>query len=129
MKYETSIATKIEAEPDYVEDGDVILIMTANHSYQFAVSDSQARRGLLTGGALGERQFMATSSSLIEQGYSARFDVGLANSVCRILTSDVIDLVCIRKGEQAGQQTIRFPYPDTSDFGGIEVQSQSISCL
>jgi len=113
MQFETSIATKIDEESDYVRNGDVILIVTANHAYQFTVSDSHARRGSLTGGALGEKDFHATSRSLIHEGYGARFDVGAPGPPSRMETSEVRELVCIREGEKAGLEIIKFP-PSTS---------------
>jgi hypothetical protein len=109
MNSELSIPTEIEDESDYVRDGDVILIVTANHSYQFVVSDSESRRGLLTGGALGERQFNATTSSSLQEGYGVRFDLGLPESCWRMVTSDVIELVCVRQGESATREIIKFP--------------------
>jgi hypothetical protein len=109
MNSELSISTEIEGEYDYVRDGDVILIVTANHTYQFVVSDSESRRGLLTGGTLGEGQFNARTSSSLQEGYGVRFDVGLPGSCCRMVTSDVIELVCVRQGESATKEIIKFP--------------------
>lgn len=109
MTSATDDSTLIDDEPGLVRDGDVILIETAHHSYKFAVTDSLSKRGLLTGGTLGEQELTAISGSLIEQGYGARFDIDLTNSLGRIVTSDVTDLVCIREGRTAAKYAIKFP--------------------
>jgi hypothetical protein len=109
MTDETSIAKTIEQESDSVRDGDVILIDTANHTYQLEVIDSCARVGLLSGGALGERKFGVSVGSLLEEGYAAEFVIRLAGSVCRMVTSDVTDLVFIRDGQKAPRKAVRFP--------------------
>jgi hypothetical protein len=109
MTSEIDDSTIIDDEPNMVRDGDVILIETAHHSYKFAVTDSHNKRGLLMGGTFGERGLTATSGSLIEQGYGARFDVGFAGSVGRMVTSDVTDLVCIREGHSVSTHAIKFP--------------------
>src|SRR5215203_3297360 len=83
MISEFSVPTEIEGEYDFVRDGDVILIVTANHSYQFTVSDSDARCGLLSGGTLGERKFDATASSSIQEGYGVTFHIGWPGSCYR----------------------------------------------
>src|SRR5215203_5730917 len=122
MISEFSVPTEIEGEYDFVRDGDVILIVTANHSYQFTVSDSDARCGLLSGGTLGERKFDATTSSSIQEGCAATFDLGSPGSWYRMVTSDVKELICVREGEQASREFIRFP----SFPSGIESQYNRI---
>jgi hypothetical protein len=109
MMSEFSIPTEIEGEIDFARDGDVIFIVTANHSYEFAVSDSEAKRGLLSGGTLGESKFEATTSSSIQEGYGVVFNIGLPGSTYRMVTSDVKELVCVREGESAARQFIKFP--------------------
>src|SRR5215203_6750003 len=109
MISEFSVPTEIEGEYDFVRDGDVILIVTANHSYQFAVSDSDARCGLLSGGTLGERKFDARTSSSIQEGCGVVFDIGSPGFCYRMVTSDVKELICVREGEQASREFIRFP--------------------
>lgn len=109
MLSEFSIPTAIEGEYDFVRDGDVILIVTANHSYQFAVSDSEARCGLLSGGTLGERKFKAITSSSLQEGYGVTFHIGTPGSCYRMVTSDVKELICVREGERASREFIKFP--------------------
>jgi hypothetical protein len=109
MTSETDDSTIIDDEPDVVRDGDVILIETAHHSYKFTVMDCHNKRGLLMGGTFGELGLTARAGTLIEQGYGARFDVGFAGSVGRMVTSDVTDLVYIREGQSVPTQAIRFP--------------------
>ena len=114
MSFEDNIApTKAEVKTDYVKDGDVIRLATANSSYEFSVCDCGARRGLLTGGALGEGPFNAFANSLLEEGYGARFLVALSGSTCRLVTSDIVNLVCIRDGQVAARKTIKFPTLDS----------------
>src|SRR5215217_7875720 len=122
MISEFSVPTEIEGEYDFVRDGDVILIVTANHAYQFAVSDSEARCGLLSGGTLGERKFDATTSSSIQEGCGVVFDIGSPGVCYRMLTSDVKELICVREGERASRESIRFP----SFPSGIESQHNGI---
>src|SRR5215216_3530228 len=109
MISEFSVPTEIEGEYDFVRDGDVILIVTANHAYQFAVSDSEARCGLLSGGTLGERKFDATTSSSIQEGCGVVFDIGWPGCCYRMMTSDVKELICVREGERASREFIKFP--------------------
>ena len=109
MISEFSVPTEIEGEYDFVRDGDVILIVTANHSYQFAVSDSEARCGLLSGGTLGERRFDAITSSSLQEGYGVTFYIGSPGSCYRMVTSDVKELICVREGERASLEFIKFP--------------------
>jgi predicted methyltransferase MtxX (methanogen marker protein 4) len=108
MTSELNVPTQID-EDDYVRDGDVILILTVNHSYRFAVNDSYTRQGILSGGALGERQFDATLNSTIQEGNSVNFNVGLHGTAGRIVTSDVTQLFCIRDGQRNSRGFIRFP--------------------
>ena len=108
MESEMSIVTKIESESEYIMDGDVIMIFTANHSYEFTVTDGQARRGLLRGGTLGEQQFTAISSSSIQEGYGAGFEVELHSRLCRLMTSDVTSLICIRERERTKKEILKF---------------------
>src|SRR5215203_5882214 len=122
MISEFSVPTEIEGEYDLVRDGDVILIVTANHSYQFAVSDSEARCGLVSGGTLGERKFDATASSSIQEGCGVVFDIGSSGLCYRMVTSDVKELICVREGERASREFIRFPsFPSAieSQYNGI----------
>ena len=109
MISEFSVPTEIEGKYDFVRDGDLILIVTANHSYQFAVSDSEARCGLVSGGTLGERMFDATASSSIQEGYGVTFQIGWPGSCYRMVTSDVKELICVREGERASREFIKFP--------------------
>jgi hypothetical protein len=109
MRSEFDIPTAIDGEQDYVRDGDVILIVTGNHSYRFIVTDCETRRGLLTGGSLGERRFDAITNSSFQQGYGLSFKVELSGSGYRMETSDVIELVCIRDGESTRREMIKFP--------------------
>jgi hypothetical protein len=109
MISEFSVPTEIEGEYDLVRDGDVILIVTANHSYRFAVSDSEGRCGLLSGGTLGERKFNAITSSSLQEGYGVTFYIGSPGSCYRMVTSDVKDLICVREGERASREFIKFP--------------------
>jgi hypothetical protein len=109
MISEFSVPTEIEGEYDFVRDGDVILIVTANHSYQFAVSDSEGRCGLLSGGTLGERKFNAITSSSLQEGYGVTFHIGSPGSCYRMVTSDVKELICVREGERASREFIKFP--------------------
>ena len=122
MISEFSVPTEIEGEYDLVRDGDVILIVTANHSYQFAVSDSEARCGLLSGGTLGERKFNAITSSSLQEGHGVTFDFGSPGSCYRMMTSDVKERICVREGERASREFIRFP----SFPSGIESQYNGI---
>ena len=112
MQSETSIVTKIDSESDYIIEGDVILIFTANHSYEFTVTDSFARRGLLGGGALGDQKVSANSSALIQTGYGAAFDVELHGSRFRLVTSDIVSLVYIRDHERLPKQILKFSSAD-----------------
>ena len=109
VQSEFNVATKIDDESDYVRDGDLIQIDTVNHSYQFAVKNRDAKRGLLKGGALGEGEFTATLSSSLQRGYGASFKVWLNGSLCRLMTSDVLNLVCIRRGERSPGAIMKFP--------------------
>ena len=109
MTSDSDDSTIIDDEPSLVRDGDVILIETAHHLYKFAVTDSYHKRGLLMGGTFGEGGLTATSGSLIEQGYGAKFDVGFAGSLGRVVTSDITDLVCIREGQSVAKRAIKFP--------------------
>ena len=109
MISECSVPTEIEGEHDIVRDGDVILIVTANHSYQFAVSDSEARCGLLSGGTLGEREFDAITSSSLQEGYGVTFHIGTPGSCYRMVTSDVKELICVREGGRVSREFIKFP--------------------
>ena len=104
---------KVEVEFDAVRDGDVIRIMTENSSYEFVVTDSRTRRGLLTGGALGDRQLNASSTSLLHEGDSARFLVRLEMTHCRVVTSAVKDLVLIRNSEDEAGLPIDLPSSNT----------------
>jgi hypothetical protein len=114
MQSETSIVTKIDSESEYLSDGDVILIFTANHSYEFTVTDSFDRRGLLTGGALGDQKVGASSSALIQTGYGAMFDIELNGSRFRLVTSDIVSLVYIREHERMPKQMLKFSSADSA---------------
>ncbi len=112
MQSETSIVTKIDSESEYISDGDVILMFTTNHSYEFTVTDSFGRRGLLTGGTLGDQKVGATSSALIQTGYGAAFEIELHGSRFRLATSDIVNLVYIRGNERLGKQILMFSSAD-----------------
>ena len=109
MISEFNVPTEIEGECDFVRDGDVILIVTANHSYQFTVSDCEARCGLLSGGTLGERKFNAITGSSLQEGYGVTFYIGSPGSCYRMVTSDVKELICVRAGARASCEFIKFP--------------------
>ncbi|HET9711994.1 MAG TPA: hypothetical protein VFP64_08935 [Pyrinomonadaceae bacterium] len=109
MTSEFSIPTAIEGDQDFVRNGDVILFVTGNHSYRFVVTNCESRRGLLSGGALGERQFNATTSSSFQEGYGVSFKIGLPDECYRMSTSDVVELVCVREGEHTRRGIIKFP--------------------
>ena len=121
MESEFNIATEIDEESDYVRDGDLIQIETVNHTYKFAVKSRDARRGLLTGGALGEGEFTATLSSSLQSGSGASFRVWLNGSLCRLLTSDITALICVRKGEREAREMMKFPSlnSDTGNFSRV----------
>ena len=122
MISEFSVPTEIEGECELVRDGDVILIVTANHSYQFAVSDSEARCGLLSGGTLGESKFKAITSSSLQEGYGVTFFIRSPSSCYRMVTSDVKDLILLREGAGASREFIKFPcFPSEteSQYNGI----------
>jgi hypothetical protein len=108
MQSETSIVTKIDTESEYVIDGDVILMFTANHSYEFTVTDSSAGRGQLSGGALKDQKVDATSSALIQTGYGAVFNIELHGSRFRLATSDIVKLVYVREHERLPVQILKF---------------------
>jgi hypothetical protein len=108
MNSELNFATEIEGESDYVTDGDVIMIFTSNHSYQFEVTDSHKKHGLICGGALGDEQFTAACSSSIQEGYGASFDVEFHGRLCRLLTSDVMSVVSVRKGTRSKIPIVKF---------------------
>ena len=109
MTSEFSIPTAIEGEQDFVINGDVIFIVTGNHSYRFEVTDCESRRGLLSGGTLGEREFNASTSSSFQQGYGVNFKIGLPNACYRMATSDVVELICVRQGESTRRGIVKFP--------------------
>jgi hypothetical protein len=108
MISEMSNATEIDSESDYVTDGDVIVILTSNHSYEFKVTDSHRKCGLIRGGALRDEQFSAACSSSIQEGYGAGFNVEFHGRLFKLLTSDVTSLVCIRKGKRTKMPIVKF---------------------
>ena len=53
LRIDRSVAAK-QIALDSLDDGDLLLIQTANSVYSFSVADAEARHGLLMGGQLGE---------------------------------------------------------------------------
>jgi hypothetical protein len=91
-----------------VSAADQIVIRTKNSEYQFSVVDPSERRGMLSGGSLGDHQRDATlvgslhdkgiasDSTKLEQGARALFYLSARNGIERLITSAITEIDHIR---------------------------------
>ena len=88
-----------------MSERDQIVIRTQNSEYRFSVIDPEERRGILSGGSLGNQQrdavlvgtlvgttSFASDPSSLKTGSRALFYLTARNGVERLITSDIVGL-------------------------------------
>ena len=96
-----------------ITESDTILIRTQNSEYQFAITDAEGRRGILSGGSLGDSGRDANlvgtlpesgaaivgDTSKLETGSRALFYLSAKKGIERLITS-VVTGIKHRKGHR-----------------------------
>ncbi|HEX5736338.1 MAG TPA: hypothetical protein VF131_26140 [Blastocatellia bacterium] len=96
-----------------IDESDTILIRTQNSEYRFAITDAEGRRGILSGGSLGEGGRDANlvgalpesgaaivgDTSKLETGSRALFYLSAKKGIERLITS-VVTGIKHRKGHR-----------------------------
>ena len=96
-----------------IDESDMILIRTQNSEYRFAITDPQGRRGILTGGSLGDERRDANligalpesgmavvdDTSKLKTGSRALFYLSARKGIERLITS-VITNINHRRGRK-----------------------------
>ncbi|HSB08352.1 MAG TPA: hypothetical protein VLM38_02490 [Blastocatellia bacterium] len=99
---------------DEIERNDKVLINTLNSRYEFAVSDPETRRGMLSGGAVGEEPREATLIESItsatdgasrdfwglQTGARALFYLRSDRGVERVTTSGISSITIVKAGDR-----------------------------
>ena len=97
-----------------IAESDTILIRTQNSEYEFAVTDAEGRRGLLSGGSLGGEQRDANlvgalpesgpalvgDTTKLETGSRAMFYLSAKRGIERLITSVITGISVNHRGNR-----------------------------